>query len=152
MNSIRYYKCLSANDSAAISPLSASNWRRFWSFSIPLHARTVWFRAIHNKIPTRQLLHVIMPSIVDSSLCSICLFSNTEDTVSHFLFSCPSKLAVWRSVFNLYIANVSHLPSAEFVELMQSVLLFSRPCPRLNATQLPDLNTQQIFACSLLCI
>ena len=151
-NSIRYYKSLLPVHSNTASPLSASAWRKFWLYSIPLHARTVWFRAIHNKIPSRQLLHNIMPSVVDSSICSICSSSTAEDTVSHFLFSCPSKLAVWRSVFNVYIANVSHLPSAEFVVLMQSVLLFTRPYPRLHTTRLPELSTYQIFACCLLCI
>ena len=126
--------------------------RRFWSYSIPLHARTVWFRGIHNKIPCRQLLHTIMPSVVDSSICSICSSSTAEDTVSHFLFSCPLKLAVWRSVFNMYIADVSRLPSAEFVVLMQSILLFSCPYLRVRTTLLPELSTHQIFACCLLCI
>jgi len=151
-NSIRYYKYLVPQNSNTVSPLSASAWRRFWSYSIPLHARTVWFRGIHNKIPCRQLLHTIMPSVVDSSICSICSSSTAEDTVSHFLFSCPLKLAVWRSVFNMYIADVSRLPSAEFVVLMQSILLFSCPYLRVRTTLLPELSTHQIFACCLLCI
>ena len=93
-----------------------------------------------------------MPSVVNSSICSICSSSTAEETVSHFLFACPLKLAVWRSVFNVYIANVSHLPSVEFVDLLQSVLLSSRLYPRLHTTHLPELSTQQIFACCLLCI
>jgi len=45
IESIRFYKSLLPH-SVASSPLSSSKWGHFWTIPMPLHARTVWYRAI----------------------------------------------------------------------------------------------------------
>lgn len=52
-NSIRYYKLLVLIHSNMVSPLFASDWRSYCLYYIPLYSRTIWFRAIHNKITSR---------------------------------------------------------------------------------------------------
>ena len=150
--SIRYYKSLLPLLPAR-SPLLHSKWRYFWKIPMPLHARTVWYRAIYDKIPTRSILHSLMPTIVDSNLCAVCL-SSTEvvDSRRHFLWSCHLKLSVWRSIFNRFISNVTHLPSTAFLELLESLLFFTRPLQRYSTCEYPDLSTAQIYACTLLCV
>lgn len=69
----------------------------------PPPARTVWYKAIFHKIPSRSLLHYRIPQDHPSPLCNICSNSSVED-VTHFLFSCPSKLLVWREMYQTYIS------------------------------------------------
>ena len=120
---------------------------------MPLSARTVWYRAIHRKIPSRSLLNAIMPTIVDSSICAICSsVTSAIDSRSHFLWSCHLKLAVWRSVFNRFIFNVAHLSSGAFTDILESALLFARPLERYYLHDFTDLSAAQIFACTLLAL
>lgn len=150
--SIRYYKTLLPR-SPSSSPLSPSMWRRFWKMPMPLHARTVWFRAIHNKIPTRSVLQSIMPSVVETDICVVCSsITSAIESRSHFLWSCHLKLAVWRAIFNRFICTIAHLPSTAFIDNLNSIMFFSRPCLRSSSVEFPDLSVAQIFACTLLCI
>ena len=152
LNSIRYYKSLLPSMPAS-SSIPASKWRRFWRIPMPLSARTVWYRAIHRKIPSRSLLNAIMPTIVDSSECAICSsVTSAIDSRSHFLWSCHLKLAVWRSVFNRFIFNVAHLSSGAFTDILESALLFARPLERYYLHDFTDLSAAQIFACTLLAL
>jgi hypothetical protein len=64
------------------------------STSIPLSARTVWYRCIHKKKPTKQRLHQLISTTYHSPFCSVCSLSTIEDNF-HFLFACLSKLANW---------------------------------------------------------
>lgn len=36
--------------------LTPTQWNRCWKLNIPLTARNTWYRTIHNKLPTKQLL------------------------------------------------------------------------------------------------
>ena len=128
-------------------------WRRFWKTPMPLHDRTVWFRAIHNKIPTRSVLQSIMPSVVETDICVVCSsVTSAIESRSHFLWSCHLKLAVWRAIFNRFICTIAHLPSTAFIDNLNSIMFFSRPCLRSSSVEFPDLSVAQIFACTLLCI
>ncbi len=152
IDSIRFYKSLLPQSSTS-SPVSAAKWRHFWKIPIPLHARTIWYRTIHGKVPTRSLLHTFMPDTVDSNVCVICSSARSViECRSHFLWSCHLKLAVWRSIFNRFIFNVAHLPSAAFTEILESILLFVRPIDRCYTTEFTVLSASQIFACTLLAI
>jgi hypothetical protein len=69
---------------------------------LPLSApcRNIWYRLLHQKLPTRSLLARILPSRVDSPTCCICKLE-TEDYL-HFLFNCPYKLTAWSSIWRTY--------------------------------------------------
>lgn len=81
---------LITNSSSSTSSLGSVQWKRFWALQIPLNARSTWFRILHAKATTRQLLHQRMCDIF-MPFCSHCqsLPSNPtaviEDT-EHFLF------------------------------------------------------------------
>ncbi|KAG1444971.1 hypothetical protein G6F55_012132 [Rhizopus delemar] len=83
---------------ACVSPqvsahrLTPSQWSHFWKFPLSHHCRNVWFRLIHGKLPYRSLLHRIMPAAFPDACCPIC--RENEDTLEHFLYQCPVKLAV----------------------------------------------------------
>lgn len=155
LNSIRFFKKLrstSSSSSSFRSPLRPSQWRSFWSLAIPLPARTVWYRAIYEKIPTRALLHLRIPDQHPSPLCTICSTSTTED-ITHFLFSCPSKLLVWRRIYLSYLFDSPSITTVELTHFFQQTLLCSSP-PLERDISLPfnELSISQIFATTLLTI
>jgi hypothetical protein len=147
INTIKYYKSLLPFSQLLAPILLSSQWKRFWSISIPLSARTVWYRCIQEKLPTKHRLHPLISDSHPSSLCSTCTLSIEEDD-SHFLFSCPPKLAVWQSIFTTYIQSQ---PDQLLFSLSQ-ILSFSSSFTRETNLPLPELDVQQIFACTLLSI
>ena len=52
-------------------------------------SRNVWFRAVHNKLPTAQILHAFIPDFIPSNICQLCF--NSLDTPDHFLVTCPIR-------------------------------------------------------------
>ncbi|KAG1079539.1 hypothetical protein G6F42_023714 [Rhizopus arrhizus] len=75
--------------------LQPHQWRLLWPTSISLSARTVWFRSLHHKLPTKAILHRCIPRDHPSPNCNLCSLSTAEDQ-HHFLFSCPLKFPVWK--------------------------------------------------------
>ncbi|KAK4513718.1 uncharacterized protein ATC70_005723 [Mucor velutinosus] len=137
LNSIRFFKRLrqtsSSSSSSSLSPLRPSQWRSFWAEAIPLAARTVWYRAIHEKMPTRALLHLRLPEKHPSPHCTICSTSTTED-ITHALFSCPPKLQVWRNIYHSYLSVSSPISDVDLLTLLQQILLDSSPPLDRDAT------------------
>ncbi|KAI9491831.1 hypothetical protein BDB00DRAFT_749041, partial [Zychaea mexicana] len=76
--------------------LTKAKWRRFWTARIIPAARTIWWRALHNKVSCRAALHHILPDRFDSPLCA--LGDLALDSVDHFLFACSLKWEVWSQV------------------------------------------------------
>lgn len=111
-------------------------WRRFWRLSISHIARNIWFRALHRRLPVRQLLHSINASRFPTPHCPVCL-SESED-LEHFLFSCPRKWAIWRA---LWIDRLLDNPSIESVRSAVFELQFP-PDP-------PTISSSQVIACIL---
>ncbi|GAA5799698.1 hypothetical protein HPULCUR_005115 [Helicostylum pulchrum] len=60
---------------------------------IPLSARTVYYRDLHRKIPTKFILNLRIPQQHPTPTCSICSSLAGED-FNHFLFTCPPKFQV----------------------------------------------------------
>ncbi|CEP08769.1 hypothetical protein [Parasitella parasitica] len=88
------------------------------------------------------------PSSPFSALCS----GQVEESLHHFLFACPLKLQVWRSIFQTYI---SPLPPSDHDLVNQLVTIFAcSDTPLIRVIQMPCtlLSTDQIFACTLLTI
>ncbi|KAK4520348.1 peroxisomal targeting signal 2 receptor [Mucor velutinosus] len=129
LNSIRFFKKLRHNlpsSSFSLSPLQPPQWRSFWTLAIPLAARTVWYRAIYEKIPTRALLHLRIPDNHPSRRCTICPASPTED-ITHALFSCPPKLLVWRYMYHTYLSASPSIYDVDLIHFLQQTLLCSSP-------------------------
>ncbi|KAI9313446.1 hypothetical protein BX666DRAFT_1864536, partial [Dichotomocladium elegans] len=76
--------------------LSAQGWRLFWSLPLSHGTRNIWFRTLHDTLPTSQRLHRISPSFMPSPACRIC--GCPEETSHHFwLKRPPPKYHTWKS-------------------------------------------------------
>ncbi|CEP16676.1 hypothetical protein [Parasitella parasitica] len=152
LNSIRHFKQITAPTiSPAASLLRPHQWRVLLSTAVPLTARTVWYRAIHAKLPIKSLLHFRIPHDHPSPNCTICLNSTVEDSL-HFLFSCPLKLLVWREMFHSFICTTPF--SDDILLQLLAELLHYKGIPVNRDPSLPfaDLSISQLFACALLTI
>ncbi|KAI8373449.1 hypothetical protein EDC96DRAFT_427498, partial [Choanephora cucurbitarum] len=146
--SIRAYKTLTTPSLRNVtSILSSSNWSPFWSLPIPLQARTVWYRLLHNKIPNRSFLYNLTLLFFPSPLCHIC--STTTKSVDHFFFLCPSKAQVWLRILSSYINPLLELVPSDIPHLLHCVYRFVPVTPfRDPSLPLPALSIDQIFACT----
>ncbi|OAD68211.1 hypothetical protein PHYBLDRAFT_173701 [Phycomyces blakesleeanus NRRL 1555(-)] len=121
-------------------PRGSHHWRTFWSFPLPLVARNIWFRGLHDKISCRARLHSLLPLAFPSPTCSICsLFSDSQD---HFFFTCPLKNAVWIGMWLEFFGTIP-TPTA----LHNAFHFFSFPSS-LNSSIPPS----TVFGCTLLAI
>ncbi|RCH78236.1 hypothetical protein CU098_006547, partial [Rhizopus stolonifer] len=93
------------------------NWKRFWSLKIPLPARNVLYRMLHNKVNNRFHLHRLMPHTVPNNFCIHCPSNliTSIDTLDHFYFLCPTKYAVWSHCFSKYINPNIRAPSVNLL-------------------------------------
>lgn len=149
LNSIKYYKQLiPINTPPNISPLSDKQWRQFWSFKIPLQARTIWYRYIHKKIPTKEILHHLIPNTHPSPHCTICTHP-TPETLQHFLFECPSKLSVWRFILHKYLNTIFSYDSDLILLLNKFLTIEIDVVPGLPSQPCSTLSNYQIFSCTL---
>ena len=106
------------------SSITGRQWASFWTFPLTHTGRNVWFRVLHGKIPTRAILHSWMP---DSFPFSACLLCNLPlENLDHFVFSCPIKLAVWQSVWNLFFEGTVDL-SQNALPVKQAVFALHFP-------------------------
>jgi hypothetical protein len=90
---------------APTHPLSKSKWRRFWKMQIPHCSRTVWFRALHHRLPNRLNLSRILHTIFPDPSCPICNAA-LKDSV-HFFLLRPAKLIVWQEIWPVYFTSPS---------------------------------------------
>ncbi|KAG1533569.1 hypothetical protein G6F51_012544 [Rhizopus arrhizus] len=127
-------QCLRSTQSGSESSnetLPSHKWLQFWSFPI-LHAcRNVWYRLLHQKIPHKFLLHRLLPTHFTSAQCPVCL--TAEDTLLHFVFQCPAKLAVWRYVWRKYFPLCPFSPE----HVQKTVISLKFPLVPLRSTLAP---------------
>ncbi|CAO3600825.1 unnamed protein product [Absidia cylindrospora] len=64
----------------------------FWSAPMHPHARTIWYKAINNKLPLQHFLAKLHPQ--DSR----CIFCHQHEDRVHFLYLCPFKRPIWEAV------------------------------------------------------
>ncbi|OBZ81199.1 hypothetical protein A0J61_10752, partial [Choanephora cucurbitarum] len=148
-SSIRSYKLLTQSSSGpSLSPLRPPQWSTFWSLPLPLQARTIWYRLLHNRISCRSILHSRIPSEFPSPLCHIC--STGEDTIDHFFFLCPPKLAVWLHILTSYINPLIRFVPSDVPHILRSIFRFQHTTSlRDPSLPLSDLSQEQVFACTL---
>ncbi|KAI8370310.1 hypothetical protein BD560DRAFT_329629, partial [Blakeslea trispora] len=126
--------------------LNTRQWSFFWTFPLSQACRTVWYRVIHEKLPTRQIMHNWLPASFASPACPLC--QHDVETFEHFIFSCPLKLSVWQLVWNTFFVGPVDL-SVDNLPLQQSVLSLSFP------PLLPSFSTSEasvIIGSTLLCL
>lgn len=102
---------------AYLTSIPSSAWSFFWSLSLTMIQRNVFYRFLNNCIPHRSLLHRIFPTVHLSPLCAVC--SSVEDSVDHFLFRCPSKAAVWQGIIFEFL-----WPTVTIDDIRHAILTF----------------------------
>lgn len=118
--------------------LTVNQWKSFWRLPIHHAARNVWFRAIHRKLPTRSLLHSLIPTHYPNPQCPHCL--ETDESFDHFLFLCPVKWKTWQTLWSIFFETPCSIQS-----LQNSVLSFEFPTRPI--TSFPTAG--QVVACGL---
>ncbi|EPB90898.1 hypothetical protein HMPREF1544_02316 [Mucor circinelloides 1006PhL] len=143
--STKGFKSLPSSNPPSSRPpiLKPAKWKKFWSLSIPLNARNTWFRVLHKKITTKDLLHSRQPTIYHP-FCDLC--HSSRDTIDHFLFTCPLKHSFWSSALDTYMPPaISHNTFSNF----QKFLFLEHPPSRHGHPLFSDLSVHQVFACML---
>ncbi|KAI8078889.1 uncharacterized protein BX664DRAFT_342997 [Halteromyces radiatus] len=64
--------------------------QQFWVAPMHPEARTVWYKVLIQKIPLQKCVSRFRPPT--SSLCVLC---HQEETIEHFVYSCPLKKTIW---------------------------------------------------------
>lgn len=81
------------------SLLNESYIKRFLAIEMKSTSRNLWFRLLHNKIPSRSSLRPILQLPDD-----LCLSCGSIETACHLLFTCPAQFEIWRNFLVLYFA------------------------------------------------
>ncbi|KAI7897995.1 uncharacterized protein BX663DRAFT_546720 [Cokeromyces recurvatus] len=102
----------------ATTKLSPSQWNKFWRTSLPPAAHTVWFRTIHDKIPTKSLLNHLIPDTHPSPECTHC--HHPEDNLRHFIYECPIKRHIWHTTITTFFPRVQ-ITSQQLLSLLFSL-------------------------------
>ncbi|KAI8645761.1 hypothetical protein BD408DRAFT_326733, partial [Parasitella parasitica] len=133
--------------------LQPFQWKWVWKIPMPLSARTVWYRSIHGKIPSRSLLHRLMPQTHTSSHCTLCLDPAVED-LQHLFFLCPQKIEIWSAIVLPHISSI-HISNTDLHQHLLSLLHLSPSYSVDRVESLPHSRLSmicQIFAITLLTI
>lgn len=157
LSSPKYFKILLSRSTSSANPtfrptLSSKKWLKLWKLEIPLPSRTIWYRLLHHKIPTRTILHRLFPSSFPNSFCPLCLQTSTStiEDQTHFLFTCPSKLAIWNLVFKDFLFGDLLPTTLDTASILYLFSTFNHPTyNRPPHLPFPHLDLYQIFACTL---
>ncbi|EPB84363.1 hypothetical protein HMPREF1544_08882 [Mucor circinelloides 1006PhL] len=139
------FKSLPKSSPPKIPPkiLSPSRWKIFWSLRIPLNARNTWYRVLHDKIATGELLQSRLKTPPDPT-CTLC--KSAMETTEHFLFTCPVKRSFWTTAFLTYMPpNIHQSTYPNF----RKFLFLEHPSSRQHHPLYPELTVHQVFACML---
>ncbi|KAI8635787.1 hypothetical protein BD408DRAFT_398294, partial [Parasitella parasitica] len=109
------------------SPHIPVNWFDFWLLPISHSCRNIWYRFLHQKIPHKSLLHRFVPAFFPTSACVLC--SHPDDTLDHFLFSCPVKLSVWHTIQYRHLPFLSNPWTSFDLHLLLTTVRFSTDFP-----------------------
>lgn len=74
----------------------------FWTFSTYPQARTIFYRVLSERIPTKQVL--VKFGLVSSDRCSVC--HTSAETFRHFLVDCPIKFEIWHRVLSQFYPHL----------------------------------------------
>lgn len=126
----RRYRNLCHPSFQLIDSITRSRWKLFWKIPMEHQARNVWYRSIHNTLPTLTRLADYGIHHHTTTSCRLC--NNAPDTVDHFLLHCPQRKLVWQAMWD------DHLMSSPFDLTLLSTIIKSlkQPCPTVSTHRL----------------
>lgn len=80
--------------------ISKKQWTEFYKTNMHHTARNLWFKVIHNKIPSKSFLYNMQMKDIDSDKCHLC---NLREDSMHLLISCVHKKDIWQEIFNKFL-------------------------------------------------
>ncbi|KAI9482694.1 MAG: hypothetical protein EXX96DRAFT_452151, partial [Benjaminiella poitrasii] len=90
----------SQHSNYTVSLISATSLRIFWSSTMLLPARFLWYHVFCKKLPTSASLYSIGTS--RTTRCRLCRTS--YDSIDHFLVNCPHKHQIWSEIIHTYLS------------------------------------------------
>ncbi|KAI9469058.1 MAG: hypothetical protein EXX96DRAFT_590306, partial [Benjaminiella poitrasii] len=111
-------------------PITSSSLHTFWSVTIHLPARTVWYPVLYRKIPASSFLSNLQ--LTSSNICRLC--NAAIDTLDHFITLCPLKLPIWSSLLQTAFPDVHFSPDA-----ILQLLLYLQPPTGNHQVDIPQL-------------
>ncbi|KAG1112999.1 hypothetical protein G6F40_006210 [Rhizopus arrhizus] len=129
--------------------LPPNKWKFFWRLQIPFKARTVWYRLIHKKLPTKQILNRYILPLHPTPNCQICpAESPTLECIAHFAYLCPIKSAVWNQIITAFFP--ARLLRQRYPAILYRLQRLKIPSTApLPSSPNPKLSLYQVFACTL---
>ncbi|GAN02111.1 hypothetical protein MAM1_0017c01551 [Mucor ambiguus] len=121
------HRCLPNRFSPPFSPDIPVNWFDFWLLPISHSCHNIWYRFLYLKIPHKSLLHRFIPDFFPSPSCALC--SHSCDTLGHFLFLCPVKLAAWQTIQHRHLHFLSNSWTSADLHLILTTLRFPSGFP-----------------------
>ncbi|KAG1140086.1 hypothetical protein G6F37_013043 [Rhizopus arrhizus] len=85
----------------------------FWKAAMPPQARTLWFRVLNRKLPTRTELYRIGQA--PNPICSLC--NSRRDSVAHFIVYCPSKWSLWVEILTCVFPSI-YISSSDLFKML----------------------------------
>lgn len=71
---------------------------KLWEMKMDIQARSIWYKVIWKKVPTR--LYLYQNRIIEEPNCKICY--KEVETLEHLLFSCHPKWEIWSNALMHY--------------------------------------------------
>ncbi|KAI8328767.1 hypothetical protein BC941DRAFT_363508, partial [Chlamydoabsidia padenii] len=99
----------------SLEPSCLSN---FWKSSMLFLARSMWYRLVIKKLPTRLLIHQM--GHIDTPKCLLC---DEVENWDHLLVGCSVRWEIWEHALGVYYLVLSFTQS----DVLQSLQLFSPP-------------------------
>lgn len=105
-----------SNFTTVLPSIASTSLSWFWSTSMLLQARSLWYQVLCQKIPHTAFLYRIQA--IASSISRLC--REKEDTMPHFLVYCPQKKITWTMVLN-YLSPTFNFASDDIFQMMHSL-------------------------------
>ena len=80
--------------------ISKKQWTEFYKTNMHHTTRNLWFKVIHDKIPSKSFLYNMQIKDIDSDKCHLC---NLREDSMHLLISCVHKKDIWQEIFNKFL-------------------------------------------------
>ncbi|KAI9482563.1 hypothetical protein BDB00DRAFT_745906, partial [Zychaea mexicana] len=102
----RAYKQLCAPPQHTVPQIVAKQWKQFWRWPMEHGARNLWYRTIHNSLPTAERLFRLGLQDLTSATCRLC--NDAIDTPAHFLVLCRHRHSVWNLIWGQHYYTEPH--------------------------------------------
>lgn len=88
------YRKLAQSDMPEQGGSGDESWKRVWKLNVPPKVKVLWWRVLHESLPTRDTLN--RRHVEPVGFCERC--GAERETIKHIFMECTTALAFWREV------------------------------------------------------